>query len=163
MPQEVLMSNRRVLRSVVLCYLFVTMGIVVADTQSPVPGWVLSGNATDSYAISLDPNIAYNGSGSASLKSVAIVSGVKFGTLMQSIDASRFRGERLKLSAQIMTKDVMARAALWMRIDDCEGNILGSDNMGHRQSIRGDTTWRSTEVVLDIPHTAKRIAYGVLL
>jgi hypothetical protein len=50
-----------------------------------------------------------------------------------------------------------------MRVDGPEGRAgLAFDNMQSRP-IRGTSGWRRHEVVLDVPHDAERIYYGVLL
>ena len=152
-------------RSSVLLGLTLAMSqaIVVAGSQPSITGWYLTGNTKDSYLASLAASFAYDGFGSAYLASAEDVAGSNFGTLVQWIDARPFHGKRLKFSAYLMTADVTTGAALWMRIDGDDGQVLAFDNMSHRSSIRGDQAWSRHEVILDVPPNSMRIAYGVLL
>ena len=81
---------------------------------------------------------------------------------MQVFRADRHRGERLRMSAYVKTKDVEAWAGLWMRVDGPGGGILSFDNMQDRP-VRGTIGWEQYEVVLDVPETSVHIAFGVLL
>lgn len=84
-----------------------------------------------------------------------------FGALMQVIDASRYRGQRVRLSGWLATQDA-GGAGLWMRVDSAERNGIAFDNMDTRP-IKGTQGWQHYEVVLDIPQQATDIAYGFLL
>jgi len=84
-----------------------------------------------------------------------------FGTLMQMVHADFCLGKKMRLSAQIKS-EVVAWAALWMRIDGADGEILGFDNM-QKNPIKGCTDWNYYECVLDVSSGAKAVAFGVLL
>ena len=49
-----------------------------------------------------------------------------------------------------------------MRVDGFERQILSFDNMQNR-SITGTTEWTNYAIVLDVPATSYRIAFGILL
>jgi len=80
---------------------------------------------------------------------------------MQSVDASPYRGKRLRMTAFVKSLDVAAWAGLWMRVDG-PGGVLAFDNMSTRP-IKGKTEWAQYSVVLDVPDTAKLVAFGVLV
>ncbi|MFK7738800.1 MAG: hypothetical protein AB8H80_00650 [Planctomycetota bacterium] len=88
--------------------------------------------------------------------------------LSQSLDAARWRGQRVRFAAAVKTADV-ARGApvrLWMRVDrpkDANGNRQRGafDNMGDRP-IRSDD-WQEHEIVLDVAEDATRITVGMLV
>ncbi|WP_069881528.1 glyoxalase superfamily protein [Bosea sp. BIWAKO-01] len=88
-----------------------------------------------------------------------------FGCLMQSVSAERYRGQRLKLSAQIRGEEA-GLGSLWLRVDNGAGTVLRFDNMLERTSdgpISGTTEWISRTIVLDIPAEAASVHYGFFL
>jgi hypothetical protein len=80
---------------------------------------------------------------------------------MQSVYADFCLGKKMRLSAQIKSEDV-GWAALWMRIDGADGEILGFDNM-QTNPINGTTDWNYYECVLDVPLGSKSLSFGVLM
>ena len=79
-------------------------------------------------------------------------------TLRQEIAADNYRGQRLRLSAQIKT-DNAGRALLWMRVDGPKMKMLYFYGMEDRP-ISGTTQWKRYDVVLDVPRDAVDIAFG---
>jgi len=65
------------------------------------------------------------------------------------------------MTAFVKSLDVAAWAGLWMRVDG-PGGVLAFDNMSTRP-IKGKTEWAQYSVVLDVPDTAKLVAFGVLV
>jgi hypothetical protein len=99
-----------------------------------------------------------------SLVSAALV-GSQFATLMQSIDASDYRGTRLRVRADLSGEDV-DRGALWLRIDDRAGKVIGFDNMLARAAdgaLTGTFGWTERSIVLDVPEAAASLHYGAML
>ncbi len=85
----------------------------------------------------------------------------EFGTATASIGADSMRGRRVAVRAMVKTRDVSA-ATLWVRADGGEGRTLAlQNNMEH--PIVGSTEWTEQTAVLDVPPTAERISYGLLL
>lgn len=128
---------------------------------SQVPrGWLVAGDKPKSYEMSLCTSEKYSGTRCAQIKSIArSING--FGTLMQSFDARKYRGKRLKLTAFVKAKDVAGWAGLWMRIDG-DNKQLGFDNMQDRP-IKGTADWKQYEIELDVPPQSTNISYGLLL
>lgn len=50
----------------------------------------------------------------------------RLGSLVQSLDATPWRNQRLRLSAQARFRDARPNAFLWMRFDDASGNTLST-------------------------------------
>lgn len=123
-------------------------------------GWVASGSHPESYKMCLDDSTKYAGSKSALIECTGDGRG-GFGTLMQTVHADFCRGKKMRLSAHIKSEGV-SWAALWMRIDGADGEILGFDNM-QRNPINGTTDWNYYECVLAVPPAATAVAFGVLL
>ena len=111
--------------------------------------------------MTVDRNMMRGGHPSARIASIASQpSG--FGTLMQQIAADNFRGRRVRFSGNVMARDVSGWTALWMRVDGPANEMLGFDNAQER-ALRGTADWHHFEVVLDVPESAREIAFGALL
>jgi hypothetical protein len=86
-----------------------------------------------------------------------------FGTLLSSVDAAVFRGQRVRMRARVESMDTTGWAGLWMRVDgEGQQKVLAFDNMQSR-SITGTVEPAVYEVVLDVPDEAEQIAFGILL
>ncbi len=81
---------------------------------------------------------------------------------MQNISPDSYRGERIRLSAQIKSDTIEDWAGLWLRVDGKEKNSLQFDNMRDRP-ITGTTSWNRYEIVLDVPDDSTNLAFGVLV
>jgi RNA polymerase sigma factor (sigma-70 family) len=131
-------------------------GCMVERTGAP-KGWCMAGSAPQDYVSGVEESD--EGKPCAYLKAGASPSG--FGTLMQTFRAERYRGERVRLSAAVRTKNV-PWSALWMRVDgQTKGSPLAFDNM-HDRPIKGTTRWKRYEIVLDVPEKGVAVAFGVL-
>lgn len=85
-----------------------------------------------------------------------------FGTLLQTASADKYKGKRLRMSADMRTKDA-SRAAFWLRADQRGGKgMLLLDNMNERP-ITGTTEWKRYEIEMDVPEEATHIIYGAML
>jgi hypothetical protein len=139
-----------------------TAGTMIGNVDAAVPeGWIQAGSHPQDYDMGVDRTAVRDGKPSAYVKS----KGDKapgFGTLMQKIDAARYRGKRVRLAAQVKSELVSEWAGLWMRVDGEGHKVLAFDNMMNR-SIRGSNDWKRYEVVLDVAPEARAVAFGVLL
>ncbi len=81
-----------------------------------------------------------------------------FGNLMQSFDATPYRGMRVRFRASVRTED---RAQLWMRVDRADARPGFFDNMADRP-IRSPT-WKDFEIVGDIDEDAQAINIGIIV
>ncbi len=122
-------------------------------------GWIASGSNPKEFKMCIDGSTKYAGSKCAMIK--ALKETAEFGTLMQMVNADFALGKNMRLSAHIKSENA-GSAALWMRIDGANGEILGFDNM-QGNPITDTTDWNYYECVLHVPLTAKSIAFGVLL
>ena len=92
-----------------------------------------------------------------------------FGNVMQMIDATPFRGKRLRFTGWAKTRSVIAdwlklsstRAQAWLRVDRALGTIGFFDNMQDRP-IRS-SSWCHFEIVGDIAKDAEYINLGLIL
>ncbi|MEO3946374.1 helix-turn-helix domain-containing protein [Gorillibacterium sp. CAU 1737] len=129
-------------------------------TKEP-KGWMLTGTHPSDYEMGIDMKITHQGKASGTLRGTKDHAG-GFATMMQIIQASRYRGQRLQYSGFLKTEDVEHMCGLWMRVDGKDQEILQFDNMSNRP-VSGTTPWRHYQVVLDVPHHGEAISFGVLL
>ena len=123
-------------------------------------GWYPTGSNPRDYDMGVDRRVFHGGGASAFVKS-RVVKPQGFGTLLQSFQASEYRGKRLRLSGYVKTDKVENYVGLWLRVDG-ENDEISMDNM-HDRPIKGTTDWKKYEVVADVPDGAAAIFYGLLL
>lgn len=143
-----------------------------ATLTAPVPDpspherplhWRLGGSAPDDYSLVVDRSTVWNGTGSGRLAATkADASPYSYGALVQTVSAAQFRNKAIQLSALVRTEGVLAGAALWIRADDADGNVVAFDNM-HNRMFRKTTPWTKHAIVIGIPAKANVISFGCLL
>ena len=145
---------------------------VVLSTPAlePVPApWFISGTHRPNYEagllLSTSENAGadtYHGTRVVRLRlRTGVADAVGFGTLMQSISATRYVGRRVRFAAVMRTHEVSDWAGLWLRVDTASGTHQ-IDNMYDRP-LSQSTEWREADVVLDVPEQATSLHFGVLL
>jgi hypothetical protein len=124
-------------------------------------GWNVAGTAPRDYEVRLDATGGRNHSACAELRArVAKVTG--FVTLTQMASPASLRGRRLQLSAWIKSERVVGWAGFWMRIDNEKHKVVAFDNMQNRP-VRGSTEWTARSIVLEVPHDARKLLFGVIM
>lgn len=143
----------------ILCLLFLAIFLISFEIPA---GWFKAGSKSDSYDMGIDKGSGMDGKNAASIKSVdKIIEG--YGTLMQSANAEKFIGKRIRLSGYIKSVNVTEKAGFWMRVGQANSlSFLAFDNMMDR-AVTGSTDWKKYEIVLDVPEGASQISYGALL
>ena len=131
-----------------------------ARTTGVGPLWITAGSDPTEYVVSADGSVHRDGAASLSIASKGDVPAGKFGTAMQSVPATPFRGTRVRLSADVKTEGVQGWAGLWMRVDG--STVRPFDNMENRP-LTGSSDWARYSIVLDVPADASMIALGTLL
>jgi hypothetical protein len=129
-------------------------------SASAPQGWLLAGSNPENYETGVDTQAKRNGFPSAYLKSKPSAA-EGFGTLMQSFSASKYAGQRIRLTASVKADEVTDWAGLWMRVD-VKSRPFVLDNMADR-AIKGSVDWHEYQVVLDVPKDATGIAFGILV
>ena len=83
--------------------------------------------------------------------------------LTKVMDASNYRGSRLRMNGWIKTKAEVS-AHFWIRVDgdwqDYTSELF--DNM-HNRPIAGTTDWTNYSLVVEVPETSTQIVYGLFL
>jgi len=131
-----------------------------AKSASTPQGWLLAGSNPENYETGVDPQAKRNGFPIAYLKSKPSAT-EGFGTLMQSFSASKYAGQRIRLTGSVKADEVADWAGLWMRVD-VKSRPFVLDNMADR-SIKGSVDWHEYQVVLDVPKDATGISFGILV
>jgi hypothetical protein len=89
------------------------------------------------------------------------------GALVQELDASAYRGKRLRLQAKLKTEAVIGAATIWLQVDRSRArDVLVLDNMEERAkdgALAGTQDWTTRRIVLDVPPEAGVIHYGFYL
>jgi hypothetical protein len=134
----------------------------VNSLEIPV-NWFKAGSMPNQYDMGVDKSgISHHEKKAATIKSTSS-SITGFGTLMQSCQADKFIGKRVRMVGYVKAEKVEDWSGLWLRIDG-KGNAdaLAFDNMQNR-SLKGTTDWAKCEIVLDVPLEASMFAFGGLL
>ncbi|HEU5237307.1 MAG TPA: S41 family peptidase, partial [Pyrinomonadaceae bacterium] len=86
--------------------------------------------------------------------------GPPFGNVMQAVDATPFRGHRVRYRAAVRT-EAGSRAYLWMRVDRRNNQPGFFDNMQNRPITSGE--WQYYEITGDVDQEAAVISIGMIL
>jgi hypothetical protein len=81
---------------------------------------------------------------------------------MQTFAPGSLLGKRVRFSGYVRSREVTGWAGLWMRVDGPNGETLAFDNM-QKRAIKGTGDWKEYQIVLDVPASAQKIAFGLLL
>jgi DNA-binding transcriptional MerR regulator len=88
-------------------------------------------------------------------------------TFAQTATPVPFRGGRVRYRGWLRTSEVASGwAALWLRVDGPDREVLAFDNLGQvppDRSLRGTNDWTQAEIVLPVTAAAATLAFGVLL
>ena len=149
--------------SVAACLLTVPALAAFADLPA---GWFKAGSHPAEYDMGLDETVHRDGGKASATVKFTAQNPNGFGTLMQMSQPGEYRGKRVRLSGYAKSDKVTQWAGLWFRVDGpAKGGVptsLAFDNMQDRP-IKGTTDWTRYEIVLDVPESAERIAFGILL
>ncbi len=123
-------------------------------------GWQMRGSAPQDYQVDLDTTTKVTGKASARMR-LATKTPTGYGTFQQTVDATGFRGKRVRFSAGLRTRAVQRWAGLFLRVYN-GASTVALDNMQER-ALKDDNDWKRFEVVLDIDPEATELSFGVLL
>jgi hypothetical protein len=85
----------------------------------------------------------------------------KYGTWMRQVDATDYRGKRVRITASVRTQGATRRVDFWARAQAKDSPGDGSGLGGDWQQLPPDSEWIEKEIVLDVPMKTDRIEYGV--
>jgi hypothetical protein len=137
---------------------------LLSETRlDPLPdGWFTAGSHPAEYGAGLLPrDRGYDGRRVIQLRYRGAKPPGGFGTVMQSIDAARYRGRRVRFAVMLRGQEISDWAGAWLRVDAANGS-RAFDNMQDRP-LRGTTAWTEAANVLDVGEEATSVHFGVLL
>jgi hypothetical protein len=141
--------------------------IVIAAVWSPTQagvgaptGWFIAGSKPADYEMGSEHVTGSAGKQSAYIKAKPDATGNGFGTLMQTINAEDYVGQRVRLSARMKSQNASG-FQMWFRVDG-QGKMLRFYNMQDRP-VTGTTDWKRYEIVLDVPVGSTALNYGFFL
>ena len=120
---------------------------------------------TPGYDFVYDGEAPHGGKRSAKLAWTGdpALAAAKWTAFGQTMPAASWRGKRVRFAAWIRTKDAAGRGCcLWLRADDAAEHTVALDNMNGFE-VTGSTAWTLCEAVMDVPQSAERLVYGVIL
>jgi hypothetical protein len=122
----------------------------------PLPdGWHMAGSRPADYEGGLlPPTCVYHGKRAIRLRLRAAQAQGGFGTIMQSIDAARYRSRRVRFSAMIRGQAIEGWAGIWLRVDRADHTRV-LDNMEDRP-LRGLPPGRRRPMSSTSPRTRHR-------
>lgn len=123
---------------------------------APMPqGWSLSGSNAAEYTAGICAAERWAGQASGVLMSTGfnVVGGAH---LTRTVDASAYRGQRVRLTARIKTDRVQTGAGFWL-------TATGTAPVDQPMTVAGTTDWQPISVNLDVPMTAQQVSFGLTL
>jgi hypothetical protein len=92
-----------------------------------------------------------------------VVSPYHWGPTVGGMDATPFRGARVRMRAMVAMRGVEGSASLWMRIDGDPEPALALDNPDNHPDSGTSLDWEQHEIVMDVPEEATWLAFGTLI
>ncbi len=124
-------------------------------------GWFSNANTGTGYEAEIDRNTQTEGAQSIHLFSVDDAEAA-FGNIAQSLDATAYRGHRLRLTASAKAgASASQHTGLWFRVDKADGSIGFFDNMRDRPISENE--WQTYTVEGTVDPSATRITIGILV
>ncbi|MBI5877974.1 MAG: erythromycin esterase family protein [Chloroflexi bacterium] len=135
------------------------------DIEEGGAGWASFGALPAGYAFTIDRNAPPQGLQSLRLSYTAATAPAGRAMIGQTINALRYRGQRLRVSALLRTEDVTSGAGLAVTMVPLRAAtfaLIVRDSMEGR-ALHGAQAWQRQSVVVDVPNTEMSLAFGVWL
>jgi carboxyl-terminal processing protease len=147
-------------RNTLLSALLMLSAFEAAGAQDAIK-WTLAGSQPSGYVMTADGSPMTAPGATLTLRSTSATVGGS-ATAASRIPVDTLAGHRVRISADIETREVSTFASVWLRADSA-GTMLALDN-GFDQGIRGTTTAsRHMDVTLFVPNSATTLVFGLLL
>jgi hypothetical protein len=125
-------------------------------------GWYITGSKPGDYDFGTEYIEGSMGRQSAYIKAKPGATAGGFGTLMQTVKADNYLGQRVRVSARLKST-AADRLQLWFRIDGPDPKkSLAFYNMDDRP-VTGTTDWKRYDIVLDVPPSSIFLNFGFFL
>lgn len=137
--------------------MLIALALVVLAQQST---WTKTGTPGANYVLVAATGTALDRTGATLTLRSDSATAAQFGTITGTIPADSFRGRRVRIIADVDTRNVSGGASVWLRVDGLSG-MLSLQN-GTEDALRGTGSGhRETTVV--VPPDATRLVFGLLL
>ena len=148
-----------------------SVALVNAGFESTLPGklgapqgwWTVQHAGPVSYTFTLDTTKPRSGERSLKLENVGPE---PFGTIFQPVDATPYRGKKVRLAAWIRSEGVAGNrygAGAGLHLQAMKGSYPVVQETVRKDAIKGTTDWTRYEVAVDVPVEADRIELGLNL
>src|SRR5262245_59397174 len=133
------------------------------DLGTAASGWFAPPAVAESYDAKLVAENAKSGKRCALIASRGNPKPEHFGNLMQSFDATPYRGRRVRFRAAVRIEPQAPRgqARLWLRVDRQGGQPGFFDNLGNRPVTARE--WKVYEIVGEVAEDAVAVNVGCML
>jgi erythromycin esterase len=128
-----------------------------------IEGWRLtSASKNAGYTAAAATEGCFSG-GCAVMTRSGEINAMGFGALMQTIDATPYRGKKIRFHAKMKSAltDDESSARIWLRVDRAEGKMGFFDNMA-KQAPKSLPEWTDMEITGDVADDAVDIAFGTI-
>jgi len=125
--------------------------------------WRFSKPSADAgYSFAMVAEGAHSGKRAARLSRDSPPDSARFGNLMQTVDATPYRGRKVRLRGwvRVDVRGPWAHAQLWLRVDRDGGSKGFFNNMGDRPIISSE--WAAYEIVGEVADDAVTLNFGML-
>lgn len=113
----------------------------------------------DGYEFASDSTSAWSGSWSARISSRVERPSPYGAALCQTIAATTFRGQRVRVTLHMRALNAIPGAHLVFRTEGSDGRLLAFHNMEPRW-VSGTADWSAQTVVIDVPNNVSVIVFG---
>jgi hypothetical protein len=136
-----------------------TTVLALAATPAPLPpSWHVTGANPDKFTAGVDTSP--EGRGAKFLRSKTNDRDA-WASLLQSVQAQRYLGQRVRFRARLRTEDMSKWGGLWMSVNAKDGRTLAFFNT-EGKPVKGTATWQERSIVLDVPADADMISFGAI-
>ena len=136
-----------------------TTVLALAATPAPLPpSWHVAGNNADKFTAGVDTSP--EGRGAKFLRSKTKDPDA-WASLLQSVQAQRYLGQRVRFRARLRTEEMSKWGGLWMSVNAKDGTTLAFYNTRDKP-VQGTAAWQERSIVLDVPADAALISFGAI-
>lgn len=126
----------------------------VGDTRQ-APGWF---GANGNSHFEADDTVAHSGA-----RSLRLVFRPPFSGVVQVLDATPYRGQRVVIRAMLRSQDLgKGTSGLWIRADDTSGKGVAFAH-SYQQPLDGTRDWTRREIALAVPADAGQLMFGAII
>lgn len=135
-----------------------------ANNISPVTaerGWLMSGGGRWDYRVILDRSAPLKGDPTILLTAKDKAQASSYGTWMRVVDASKYVGCEVAITAHVRCSGADKRADFWARVQARNSPGDGPGMGGDGEDVRKLGDWKDLELSLKVRQGAWQVQYGV--